>query len=174
MSKGINKVILVGRLGGDPEIRMTPNNVNITTISLATTTTWKDRENGEQRDKTEWHRVVFFNRIAEVAGQYLKKGSQVYIEGKLQTRKYQDKHGIDRHITEIVAAEMQMLDNKPTIVNDNNKKPEQTTGFVPTQQVASSFVANKHNEKNTTTTVGSQIDNNKNNQDNQGDQQIPF
>jgi single-strand DNA-binding protein len=109
MSRGINKVILVGHLGRDPEVRYTANGNAMANLSLATTEQWKDKTTGERQDKTEWHRIVMFSRLAEIAGEYLKKGSQVYIEGKLQTRKWQDKDGQDRYTTEIVANEMQML-----------------------------------------------------------------
>ena len=108
MARGINKVILVGNMGNDPEVRYTPAGAAVTTISLATTESWKDKE-GNKQEKTEWHRVVFFGRLAEIAGEYLKKGSQVYIEGKLRTNKWQDKEGQDRYTTEILANEMQML-----------------------------------------------------------------
>ena len=109
MARGINKVILVGNLGNDPEVRYANNGNAIANISVATTDSWKDKNTGEQQEKTEWHRVVMFNRLGEIAGEYLKKGSQVYIEGKLQTRKWQDKDGQDKYTTEIVANEMQML-----------------------------------------------------------------
>jgi single-strand DNA-binding protein len=109
MARGINKVILVGNLGADPETRYTPSGSAVTNVSLATTDTWKDRQSGEAKEKTEWHKIVFFNRLAEIAGEYLKKGSQVYVEGRLQTRKWQDQSGQDRYSTEIVANEMQML-----------------------------------------------------------------
>ena len=109
MTKGINKVILVGNLGQDPEVRYTQSGSAITNISVATTDSWTDKQSGQRQDRTEWHRVVFFNRLAEIAGEYLRKGSQVYIEGRLQTRKWQDQQGQDRYTTEIVAAEMQML-----------------------------------------------------------------
>jgi single-strand DNA-binding protein len=112
MARGINKVILVGNLGTDPEVRYMPNGNAVTNVSLATSSSWKDRETGEQHERTEWHRVVFFNRLAEIAGEYLKKGSKVYIEGSIRTRKWQDKNGMDRYTTEIVAGEMQMLDSK--------------------------------------------------------------
>lgn len=108
MARGINKVILVGNLGNDPEVRYTPAGAAVTTISVATTESWKDKE-GNRQEKTEWHRVVFFSRLAEIAGEYLKKGSQVYIEGKLRTNKWQDKDGQDRYTTEIMANELQML-----------------------------------------------------------------
>lgn len=109
----VNKVILIGNLGKDPDVRYAPNGGDaITTITLATTETWKDKSSGEKREATEWHRVVFFRKLAEIAGQYLKKGSQVYIEGALKTRKWQDKDGQDRYTTEIVADEMKMLGSR--------------------------------------------------------------
>ena len=109
MARGVNKVILVGNLGKDPEVRNMPNGNVVANITLATTESWKDKQSGEQQEKTEWHRIVMFRRLGEIAGEYLKKGSQVYIEGKLQTRKWQDNSGNDRYTTEIVASEMQML-----------------------------------------------------------------
>lgn len=113
MARGINKVILIGNLGKDPEVRYTPNGVAVATLTLATSESWKDKQTGENVDKTEWHRVVMFNRLGEIAGEYLKKGSKVYIEGRLQTRKWQDKNtGTDRYTTEIIAENMQMLDGK--------------------------------------------------------------
>jgi len=105
----VNKVILVGNLGKDPETRYMPNGDQVTNVTIATSETWKDKNSGEQKEATEWHRVVFFRRLAEIAGQYLKKGSQVYVEGSLKTRKWQDKDGQDRYTTEIVANEMKML-----------------------------------------------------------------
>ncbi len=112
-SRGINKVIVLGNLGKDPEVRYMPSGGAVTNITIATSETWKDKDTGEQKEQTEWHRIVFFNKLAEIAGQYLKKGSQVYIEGALKTRKWQDKDGQDRYTTEIVASEMQMLGGKP-------------------------------------------------------------
>jgi single-strand DNA-binding protein len=111
-SRGINKVILIGNLGQDPEVRYMPNGGAVCNITVATSETWKDKNTGEQQEKTEWHRVVMFRRLAEIAGEYLKKGSKVYLEGKLQTRKWQDQQGQDRYTTEIVADEMQMLDSR--------------------------------------------------------------
>ena len=105
----VNKVILLGNLGADPETRYMPNGDAVATVRLATTETWKDRNSGEKREATEWHRVVFFRKLAEIAGQYLKKGSSVYIEGRIRTRKWQDKDGQERYTTEIEATEMQML-----------------------------------------------------------------
>lgn len=110
MSKGINKVILVGNLGNDPETRFLPSGAAVTNASIATTRTWKNKHTGNEESQTEWHRVVFFNRLAEIAGEYLKKGSKVYVEGSLRTNKWQDKDGNDRYTTEIIANEMQMLD----------------------------------------------------------------
>ena len=111
MARGINKVILVGNLGNDPETRSMPNDSAVTTISIATTDSWKDKNSGQQQERTEWHRVVFFNRLAEIAGQYLKKGSKVYIEGKLQTRSWDDQKGQKHYSTEVVAHSMQLLDS---------------------------------------------------------------
>lgn len=108
----LNKVTLIGNLGADPEVRYMPQGGAVTTIGLATTRRWKDKVSGERKDATEWHRVIFFNRLAEVAGEYLKKGSQVYVEGRLQTRKWQDKEGHERYTTEIIAEEMQMLGSR--------------------------------------------------------------
>ena len=106
----VNKVILVGNLGRDPEVRYSPDGVAICNVSIATTSQWKDRNSGEKREETEWHRVVFYNRLAEIAGEYLKKGRSVYVEGRIKTRKYQDKEtGADRYSTDIVAEQMQML-----------------------------------------------------------------
>ena len=109
MARGVNKVILVGNLGKDPETRYMPSGGAVTNCTLATTAAWKDKQSGEQVEKTEWHRLVFFNRLAEIAGEYLKKGSQIYVEGELQTRKWQDKEGHDRYTTEIKVRDMQML-----------------------------------------------------------------
>lgn len=112
MARGVNKVILVGNLGKDPEVRYSPNGSAVANCTLATTESWKDKTSGEKQEKTEWHRVVFFGKLAEIAGEYLKKGSQIYVEGRLQTRKWQDKEGKDRYTTEIVAGEMQMLGSR--------------------------------------------------------------
>jgi len=108
-SRGVNKVILIGNLGQDPEVRYMPNGGAVCNITVATSETWKDKNTGENQEKTEWHRVVMFRRLAEIAGEYLKKGSKVYLEGRLQTRKWQDQQGQDRYTTEIVADQMQML-----------------------------------------------------------------
>lgn len=108
-ARGVNKVILVGNLGADPETRYMPSGGAVTTLSVATNESWKDKQTGELQERTEWHRVVMFDRLAEIAAEYLRKGSQVYIEGSLRTRKWQDKDGNDRYTTEIRAGEMQML-----------------------------------------------------------------
>ena len=108
----LNKAILIGNLGGDPEVRYMPSGSAVANVTLATSENWKDRQTGEQQERTEWHNVVFFNRLAEIAGEYLRKGSKVYVEGSLRTRKWQDKSGNDRYTTEIVANEMQMLDSR--------------------------------------------------------------
>lgn len=112
MARGINKVILIGNLGADPETKYMPSGSAVTNVSLATSESWRDKQTGEQQERTEWHRVVFFNRLAEIAGEYLRKGSKVYVEGSLRTRKWQGQDGQDRYTTEIVANEMQMLDGR--------------------------------------------------------------
>ena len=112
MARGINKVILIGNLGQDPETRYMPSGSAVTNVTLATSESWKDKQTGQPQERTEWHRVVFFNRLAEIAGEYLKKGSKVYVEGSLRTRKWQGQDGQDRYTTEIVASEMQMLDSR--------------------------------------------------------------
>ncbi|WP_133131094.1 single-stranded DNA-binding protein [Legionella yabuuchiae] len=112
MARGINKVILVGNVGTDPEVRYMPNGNAVTTLSVATSETWKDKQTGEKQERTEWHRVVCFNRLGEIAGEYIRKGSKLYVEGSLRTRKWQDQQGQDRYTTEIVASDIQMLDSK--------------------------------------------------------------
>lgn len=133
--KGINKVILVGTCGQDPDTKYTADQKAITNISIATSERWKDKTTGQQQEKTEWHRIVFFNRLAEIAGEYLKKGSKVYVEGKLQTRKWQDQNGNDRYTTEIVANELQMLDSR----SDNQQPQQQRQATPPPQQAPDSF-----------------------------------
>ncbi|AGF49397.1 single-stranded DNA-binding protein [Candidatus Kinetoplastidibacterium galati] len=118
----VNKVILLGNLGRDPELRYTPEGSTICNLSIATTSQWKDRNSGERKEETEWHRVVLYNRLAEIAGEFLKKGKPIYLEGRLKTRKWQDKDtGSDRYITEIVADQMQMLGNKDTSVMESQE-----------------------------------------------------
>lgn len=130
-SKGINKVILVGNLGADPETRYTAGGQAITSIRIATSESWKDKTTGEMQEKTEWSRVKFFGRLAEIAGEYLKKGRQVYIEGRLQTDKYTDKDGVERYATDIIANEMQMLGGKPEGETTRGGGPVQTRGEKP-------------------------------------------
>lgn len=112
MARGINKVILIGNLGSDPEARYTPGGNAVVTVNIATSTSWKDKQSGEMQERTEWHRVVFFNRLAEIVNEYLRKGSKVYVEGSLRTRKWTDKNNVEKYTTEIVANEMQMLDGR--------------------------------------------------------------
>jgi single-strand DNA-binding protein len=112
MARGVNKVILVGNLGNDPETKYMPSGDAVTNLRVATSESWKDKQSGEQKDRTEWHRVAMFGRLAEIAAEYLRKGSQVYIEGKIRTRKWQDQQGNDRYSTEVIANEMQMLGSR--------------------------------------------------------------
>ncbi len=133
MARGINKVILVGNLGKDPEVRYSPGGQAVANITLATSESWKDKNTGDKQERTEWHRVVFFGRLAEIAGEYLKKGAQIYVEGRLQTRKWQDKEGKDRYTTEIVAGEMQMLGSRsgagqPSDASYNQDQAAETAG----------------------------------------------
>lgn len=114
MARGVNKVTLIGHLGSDPEVRYLPSGGAVANITVATSEQWKDKQTGENKERTEWHRVVFFNRLAEIVGEYLKKGAQVYVEGRLQTEKWQDKQGNDRYTTKIYANEMQMLGSRAT------------------------------------------------------------
>jgi single-strand DNA-binding protein len=120
MAKGINKVILVGNLGQDPETRSFPDGGSVTNISIATSESWKDKQTGQQQERTEWHKVVFKNRLAEIAAQYLRKGSKVYVEGSLRTRKWTNQQGQEQYTTEIHAREMQMLDSRSESGNTNN------------------------------------------------------
>jgi len=113
MARGVNKVILVGTCGKDPETRYMPSGGAISSVSIATNESWKDKQTGQKQERTEWHNVTFFGRLAEIAGEYLKKGSQVYIEGSLRTEKWQDKQGQDRYTTKVIASEMQMLGGRP-------------------------------------------------------------
>ena len=142
----VNKVILIGNLGKDPEVRYMPSGEAVTNITLATTETWKDKSSGDKKEATEWHRVVFFRKLAEIAGQYLKKGSQVYIEGSLKTRKWQDKDGQDRYTTEIVADEMKMLGSRQGAGDAGGgdyarERPQQSAGVASRPQVSSSSSA---------------------------------
>ncbi len=112
MARGVNKVILIGNLGNDPEVRYTPSGSAVANIVLATSTSWRDKQTGELNERTEWHRLACFNRLAEIVGEYLHKGSKIYVEGSLRTRKWQDKNGVDRYTTEIIVNELHMLDNR--------------------------------------------------------------
>ena len=127
MARGINKVILIGNLGADPEVRYLPSGNAVANLNVATSEAWKDRQSGEQQERTEWHRVVIFGKLAEIAGQYLRKGSKVYLEGKLQTRKWQDQQGVDRYSTEVIIdinGQMQMLDSRSGSADfDNTSSP---------------------------------------------------
>jgi single-strand DNA-binding protein len=136
----INKVILIGNLGKDPEIRYMPNGDAVTNITLATTETWKDKT-GEKQEKTEWHRITFYRKLAEIVGEYLKKGRSVYVEGRLETRKWTDKAGVDRYTTEVIASDMKMLGSKPgssfEVENKNDSTP--ISKDVPTNESSSGF-----------------------------------
>lgn len=144
MARGINKVILIGNLGNDPEVRYMPSGGAVATLSVATSEAWKDKNSGELQERTEWHRVVLFNRLGEIAGEYLRKGSKVYLEGSLRTRKWQDKEGRDRYTTEIVANEMQMLDSKGGAAgNASNMEAPDQGHFADSQGIT------KINPKNT-------------------------
>ena len=136
MARGINKVILIGNLGQDPEVRFTPSGTAVANLNLATSDTWMDKQTGQRQERTEWHRIVLFNKTAEIAQQYLKKGSKVYIEGRLQTRKWQDQNGQDKYSTEIVANDMQMLDSRGGGDFQGgggypNQQPQQGGGYPP-------------------------------------------
>lgn len=141
MARGINKVILIGNLGKDPEVRYTPSGLAVANITIATSEGWKDKQSGEMQERTEWHRVVFYQRLAEIAGEYLRKGSKVYVEGRLQTRKWQDKNtGQDRYTTEIIASEMQMLDSKGGSSDSSSyEKPAAATGTADAAPALDSF-----------------------------------
>ena len=136
MARGVNKAILIGNLGNDPDMRYTAGGAAVANISIATAESWRDKESGEQQERTEWHRVVAFGRLAEIMGEYLRKGSQVYIEGRIQTRKWQDKDGQDRYTTEIVANELQMLGSKGG--SSNYDAPNQASQSAPAPQAAAS------------------------------------
>jgi len=143
-SRGINKVIIVGNIGQDPEVRFMPNGGAVANFTVATSETWKDKQSGEQKEKTEWHRIVMYQRLAEIAGEYLKKGSKVYLEGRLQTRKWQNQQGADQYTTEIIANDMQMLDSRGQSGGYQqqqgsgfNQSPQQGGGFNQAQQSGS-------------------------------------
>jgi len=129
MGRGVNKVIIVGNLGQDPEVRFMQNGNAVANFTVATSESWKDKQTGEQKEKTEWHRIVIYQRLAEIAGEYLKKGSKVYLEGKLQTRKWQNQQGADQYTTEILCNEMQMLDSKQQGQAPQQQRQQQQGGF---------------------------------------------
>jgi single-strand DNA-binding protein len=125
--KGVNKVIILGNIGNDPETKYLPNGNAVTNVSVATSEKWKDKNTGQEQTRTEWHRIIFFNRLGEIAGQFLKKGSKIYVEGSLRTNKWQDKDGNTRYTTEIIASELQMLDNKGA--GSSSETQHQSQGF---------------------------------------------
>lgn len=127
--RGINKVIIVGNLGNDPEVRALPSGASVVNFSVATSKSWKDKRTGEQKEKTEWHNIVVFNKLAEIASQYLHKGSKVYLEGEIETRKWEDKSGNPRETKEIRAYELQMLDSKPASAPAPKPQPQQAEEF---------------------------------------------
>ena len=135
MAKGVNKVIIIGNLGSDPESRSFPDGGSVTNVSIATSESWKDKQTGQQQERTEWHRVVFKNRLAEIASQYLRKGSKVYVEGNLRTRKWNNQQGQEQHTTEIVARNMQMLDGR----SDTNSKAAPVQQEQQPQQAPAGF-----------------------------------
>ena len=144
MARGVNKVILIGNLGADPDTRHTPNGNAVSNITMATSSAWRDKQSGEMQEKTEWHRVVFFNRLAEIVSEYLHKGSKVFVEGTLRTRKWEDKNGQERYTTEIIANEMQILDSKNASgnssqgnYNSSESKQTVTQGVSGNQNTAS-------------------------------------
>jgi len=144
MSRGVNKVILIGNAGKDPEVRYMPNGNAVANLTLATSESWKDKNTGETQERTEWHRIVFFRRLGEIVGEYVKKGSKIYVEGKLQTRKWQDQNGQDRYTTEIVADQMQMLDSRAgsggstNFASTGNQQQQQQPSSAPAQSSGAS------------------------------------
>jgi single-strand DNA-binding protein len=148
MARGVNKVILIGNLGKEPEMRFMPNGGGVCNLTLATSESWKDKQTGQAQERTEWHRITIYNKLAEIAGQYLHKGSKIYIEGALRTRKWQDQEGKDRWTTEIIANELQMLDGKPGAGGAQGAMPDydsmpgnQYSGSAPQQKSAQSSQA---------------------------------
>ena len=153
MARGINKVILVGNVGGDPEVRYMPNGNAVTTLSIATSESWKDKQTGDKQERTEWHRVICFNKLGEIAGEYVRKGSKLYIEGSLRTRKWQDPQGQDRYTTEIIASELQMLDSKGGAGSSYSEEPPMSH-----QQESSSNTDTKSKPKATATAAQDAFD----------------
>ncbi len=142
MARGINKVILIGNLGGDPEVRYTPNGNAVANLTLATSTTWRDKQTGDMQERTEWHRIACFNRLAEIVGEYLHKGSKIYIEGSLRTRKWQDNSGTTRYTTEIIANEMQMLDSRGSYNNQQSQSKPAEQESAPQPEAATADAGN--------------------------------
>lgn len=136
MARGVNKVILIGNLGNDPEVRYTPSGSAVANVTLATSMTWRDKQSGELQERTEWHRIVFFNRLAEIVGEYLRKGSKIYVEGSLRTRKWQDKSGIDRYTTEIIANEMHILDSRQGGSNQGSNQSDSSSEKISSPDLA--------------------------------------
>jgi len=137
MARGVNKVILIGNLGSDPELRYMTNGNGVVSLSIATSSSWKDKQTGEMQERTEWHRVVFFNRLAEIVNQYLRKGAKVYIEGSLRTRKWTDKDNVEKYTTEIIADEMQMLDSRGGSASDaGHEAPHRESSAAPAAKSA--------------------------------------
>lgn len=136
MARGVNKVILIGNLGADPEVRAMPSGTSVANARLATAEQWKDSQSGERKERTEWHSLSFFGRLAEIAGEYLRKGSKIYVEGMLRTRKWQDKQGTDRYTTEIIVQELQMLDGKPSNSGSGDANGAKQQGRGAAQQSA--------------------------------------
>ena len=145
MARGVNKVTLIGNLGNDPEVRYGASGNAVANVSLATTESWRDKDSGEQQEKTEWHRVVFFGKLAEIVGEYLKKGRQVYVEGRLQTNKWQDKEGNDRYTTQIVANEMQMLGSKDNNLNNQDFSSSNPAASAEEKKQPEEKVEREHN-----------------------------
>jgi single-strand DNA-binding protein len=131
VARGVNKAILLGNLGRDPEVRYSPDGKAVANVTLATSESWKDKNTGEKVEKTEWHRVVFFGKLAEVAGEYLKKGAQIYIEGRIQTRKWKDRDGVDRYTTEIIGDEMRMLGSKGSATSTSERPAASPAAAAP-------------------------------------------
>ena len=174
MARGVNKVILIGNLGDNPDVRFTPNGNAVANLSLATSESWKDRNTGEQKERTEWHRVVLFGKVAEIAGQYLHKGAKVYIEGKLQTRKWQDQQGQDRYTTEVVVdinGQMQMLSGR----NDDTSQAradQQASAYQP--QAARSDSAKQYQQASGSSQKQQPASSSSGNFDDSFDDDIPF
>ena len=147
MARGVNKVILIGNLGANPELRQTPNGNAVSNITMATSSSWRDKQSGELQERTEWHRIIFFNRLAEIVSEYLHKGSKIYVEGSLRTRKWQDKAGNDRYTTEIIASEMQILDSRNSSGGNQGSNQGSSQGSYQEKQPATQ-TANGNSDQN--------------------------